>query len=131
MTCADMKRHGNYLTIDKYGDLLNNFLSGRYLDYPSAWCAAFTKEHLKILEYAEDLKYYYNDGYGHEMNAKLGCPPLKDMFQRFERTVNGKFLHLCSPDRNSGFYSQYFSTPNKLFVTDSKCNTGTVEALQK
>lgn len=92
MTCADMRRHGNYLTVDKYGVFLNSVLSDRNLDYPSAWCAAFTKEHLKILEYAEDLKYYYNAGYGHEMNAKLGCPPLKDMFQRFERTVNGKLL---------------------------------------
>lgn len=57
----------------------------------SPWCAAFTKEHLKILEYAEDLKYYYTSGYGHEMNHKLGCSAVKDMMDRFERTVSGNY----------------------------------------
>lgn len=60
-----------------------------YVNRVSAWCTAFTKEQLKIMEYAEDLKYYYTTGYGTEMNYKLGCPAVKDMMERFERIING------------------------------------------
>ncbi|RZC41928.1 multiple inositol polyphosphate phosphatase 1 [Asbolus verrucosus] len=59
------------------------------LNSPSPWCMVFNKEQLKLLEYAEDLKYYYKSGYGNELNAKVGCPPLKDLYEKFERTVNG------------------------------------------
>jgi multiple inositol-polyphosphate phosphatase/2,3-bisphosphoglycerate 3-phosphatase len=48
----------------------------------------FNKEQLKLLEYAEDLKYYYKGGYGNELNGKVGCPPLKDLYEKFEATVN-------------------------------------------
>lgn len=54
----------------------------------SPWCVAFNKEQLKILEYAEDLKYYYRSGYGNEINRKIGCPPLKDLYEKFDQTVN-------------------------------------------
>lgn len=49
----------------------------------SPWCAAFSKEELRILEYREDLDYYYKAGYGREINARLGCPLLHDMMQHF------------------------------------------------
>ncbi|KAJ8943260.1 hypothetical protein NQ318_017277 [Aromia moschata] len=55
----------------------------------SPWCIAFTKNQLKLLEYAEDLKYYYLTGYGNAMSEKIGCSPLKDLYSRFEKTVNG------------------------------------------
>jgi multiple inositol-polyphosphate phosphatase/2,3-bisphosphoglycerate 3-phosphatase len=58
------------------------------LDRPSPWCMVFNKEQLKLLEYAEDLKYYYKGGYGNELNGKVGCPPLKDLYEKFEATVN-------------------------------------------
>lgn len=49
----------------------------------SPWCAVFSKEELRILEYREDLDYYYKAGYGREINARLGCPLLHDMMQHF------------------------------------------------
>ncbi|XP_025156959.1 multiple inositol polyphosphate phosphatase 1 isoform X1 [Harpegnathos saltator] len=49
----------------------------------SPWCAVFNKEELRILEYREDLNYYYKAGYGREINARLGCPLLHDMMQHF------------------------------------------------
>lgn len=55
----------------------------------SAWCALFTTDELKMIEYAEDLRYYYNSGYGSRMNAKIGCPLLKDMMTRFRRLAVG------------------------------------------
>ena len=49
----------------------------------STWCAAFSKKELQILEYREDLDYYYYTGPGREINSKLGCPPMKNMFEHF------------------------------------------------
>lgn len=50
----------------------------------SPWCAAFSKRELTILEYREDLDYYYWSGPGRDINAKLGCPLMKDLFQNFQ-----------------------------------------------
>ncbi|XP_065159990.1 multiple inositol polyphosphate phosphatase 1-like [Atheta coriaria] len=61
-----------------------------YVTRPSPWCAAFTPEQLKLLEYGDDLFYFYRSGYGHEyLNKNLGCGLVKDLYDRFERTVNG------------------------------------------
>ncbi|XP_067005403.2 multiple inositol polyphosphate phosphatase 1 [Anabrus simplex] len=61
----------------------------------SPWCAVFTKDQLKILEYSEDLHYYYKDGFGHQINIDLGCPLIKDLIERFselegENVVRGQ-----------------------------------------
>ncbi|XP_049869444.1 multiple inositol polyphosphate phosphatase 1-like [Pectinophora gossypiella] len=45
----------------------------------SPWCAAFTREDLKRLEYAEDLNTYYKYGYGTPINQQIGCTLVKDM----------------------------------------------------
>lgn len=62
----------------------------------SAWCSAFTKEHLEIIEYAEDISYYVNNGYLNEMNSKVGCLPLKDLMEKLENAINGKIFALYS-----------------------------------
>lgn len=49
----------------------------------SPWCAVFSKEELHVLEYREDLYYYYKAGYGREINARLGCTLLQDMMNHF------------------------------------------------
>ncbi|XP_033215557.1 multiple inositol polyphosphate phosphatase 1 isoform X2 [Belonocnema kinseyi] len=51
----------------------------------STWCAAFSKNELRTLEYREDLNYYYYTGPGRDINAKLGCPPMKNMFEHFRK----------------------------------------------
>lgn len=40
---------------------------------------AFTREDLRLLEYAEDLETYYKYGYGKDLNKKVGCSYVKDM----------------------------------------------------
>lgn len=57
------------------------------VDQPSPWCAAFTKDHLKLLEYAEDLKEYYTAGYGNRLTENIGCGPVQDMYRKFEKTA--------------------------------------------
>ncbi len=49
----------------------------------SAWCAAFSTEDLKVLEYFEDLKYYYKNGYATDINYRMSCPLVKDMATAF------------------------------------------------
>ncbi|XP_060522505.1 multiple inositol polyphosphate phosphatase 1 [Cylas formicarius] len=60
------------------------------VDRPSAWCAAFTKDQLRFLEYGDDLKEYYATGYGNPLTERIGCAPIRDLLRRFQKTVDGK-----------------------------------------
>ena len=55
-----------------------------FLQDESPWCAAFTPEHVSVLEYLEDLKYYYKAGYGSEINSKIMCAAVKDMVKNLQ-----------------------------------------------
>ncbi|KAI4456531.1 multiple inositol polyphosphate phosphatase-related [Holotrichia oblita] len=46
----------------------------------SPWCVAFDLDTIKVIEYAEDLKYYWKDGYGYEITYKQACKTFNDMF---------------------------------------------------
>ena len=50
----------------------------------SPWCAAFSPEDLLIFEYNEDMKSYYKNGYGYEINADQACNPVVDLFNYFK-----------------------------------------------
>ncbi|KAJ9592268.1 hypothetical protein L9F63_001164 [Diploptera punctata] len=50
----------------------------------SPWCAAFSENNIKVFEYAEDLEYYWIDGYGYNITYRQACPPIKDMMQYFQ-----------------------------------------------
>lgn len=39
---------------------------------------------IQILEYNEDLIYYYKHGYGMEINLKVACPLLRDLIVRLK-----------------------------------------------
>ena len=41
------------------------------LEHVSPWCALFSEDDLKILEFADDLKFYWKDGYGFDINWKM------------------------------------------------------------
>lgn len=38
----------------------------------------------KIFEYLEDLKYYYDHGYGNQFGERMGCPIVKDLISNFK-----------------------------------------------
>lgn len=73
------------------------------------WCIAFNKNQLKLLEYVEDLTSYYKSGYGNRMAERIGCSPLKDLYEGFERYVNG------NPDGNKASF--IFSNTNTFQST--------------
>lgn len=50
----------------------------------SPWCAAFSERDLAVMEYAEDLEYYWKDGYGHRVNWEQACIVFSDAVKFFE-----------------------------------------------
>ncbi|CAG9786518.1 unnamed protein product [Diatraea saccharalis] len=66
----------------------------------SPWCALFTDRDLIILEYLNDIRHYYRNGYGSEINGKLGAPALKNLYENFlsvvsndSTSITGYFTH--------------------------------------
>ncbi|KDR19043.1 multiple inositol polyphosphate phosphatase 1-like [Zootermopsis nevadensis] len=78
----------------------------------SPWCAVFSKEELHLMEYREDLEYYYRTGYGNEINVKLGCPTVKDLINRFSQMENQNLHDRIQP---AGIF--YFSHSAALHMT--------------
>lgn len=74
------------LTFNTIKTIYNSCRFERSLNLNShpAWCAVFSQEDLDVLEYDEDLKYYYSNGYGDSHNERLGCPIVKDLMNNFK-----------------------------------------------
>lgn len=53
---------------------------------------AFTQNHVKVLEYHEDLNYYYKNGYGAGLNSRLACSLVVDMLNHLESQANPKVV---------------------------------------
>lgn len=66
--------------VDQIWDMCR-FDQAWYLQEDSPWCAAFLPEHVNVLEYLEDLKYYYKAGYGNGLNSNLMCLAIQDMLK--------------------------------------------------
>lgn len=56
----------------------------------SPWCAAFTPKQFHDLEYPEDLRKYYECGYGLESNERLLCGLVNDMLDHLESNEEPK-----------------------------------------
>lgn len=50
----------------------------------SPWCTVIDLETSRYLEYAEDLKYYWIDGYGYNITYRQACPAFGDMFNHLD-----------------------------------------------
>ncbi|PBC26190.1 Multiple inositol polyphosphate phosphatase [Apis cerana cerana] len=65
--------------------------------FESPWCKVFSLHDFKILEFADDLEYYWNDGYGYKLSYEQACPALRDVFNFFasdeELLVSAYFTH--------------------------------------
>ena len=53
-------------------------------DHVSPWCALFSEDNLKILEFTDDLSFYYKDGYGYDINWQMTKPLVEEMQLRFQ-----------------------------------------------
>lgn len=63
-----------------------------YIQQISPWCAAFTKSHVAVLEYKEDLFYYYKAGYGHLVNEHIACSSMTDMLNHLKNKSGPKVV---------------------------------------
>lgn len=51
----------------------------------SVWCSLFQNDHqLRVMEYLEDLEYYWIDGHGFEITRKVACKTVEDIFHQLE-----------------------------------------------
>lgn len=76
----------------------------------SPWCAVFSKEELRVLEYREDLYYYHKAGYGCAINARLGCTLLQDMMNHFWKATQEDQIR----PRGVFYFSDIISLQNLL-----------------
>lgn len=59
----------------------------------SIWCTLFKDEnHLKIMEFLEDLEYFYIDGPGFEITRKVACKTVDDLLLHLDPSSNDKKL---------------------------------------
>jgi len=59
----------------------------------SPWCQLFSENNLKIIEFREDLKYYYLDAYAYEITTKMTQPLFQDIFTQFSSVRAGVNNH--------------------------------------
>lgn len=69
---------------------------------PSVWCAAFEDKDLEVLEYNEELQYWYTNGYHNPLNYKMACPLMSDLVQIFEGEANMRQKSLMENGPNLG-----------------------------
>lgn len=51
--------------------------------FTSPWCYPFDVRSVQTMEYYQDLKYYWMDGYGHDLTYRQACVSIKNMFENF------------------------------------------------
>lgn len=96
-----MKKLGKLLPIPVCEIPVTFSIISRFPTRPSAWCVAFNKKQLDVLEYAQDLRQYFANGYGNEdVSNRLGCGILKEMYQRLKRGVEGNFSNYITSMHN-------------------------------
>lgn len=47
----------------------------------SPWCSVFSVDDIAVLEYGEDLGYFYEAGYGFAMNENILCEAVQNMLK--------------------------------------------------
>lgn len=78
----------------------------------SPWCALFTTDDLRVLEYVGDLEHYYRSGYGTSINELLGRIPLADLFKNFQAAKNGNGLPIVAYFTDSSTLDMVYTALN-------------------
>ena len=60
----------------------------------SVWCSVFPEETLRLMEYRQDLKYYWRYGHGKAANYQPSCLVLKDLLQTFRYLISVLILFI-------------------------------------
>ncbi|KAK7068393.1 hypothetical protein SK128_007921 [Halocaridina rubra] len=54
----------------------------------SAWCLPFSTYDFEVMEYHQDLKYYYEDSYGQPLNLETACQAVSNIYSHFSNSIN-------------------------------------------
>ena len=76
----------------------------------SPWCRVFSDQELRVMEYREDLEYFWLDGPGHAINSEQACVLVKDMVDTFTGITEGR------EDKRGSFYFTHSGTILKLLA---------------
>uniref|UniRef100_A0A182M1S3 Multiple inositol polyphosphate phosphatase 1 n=1 Tax=Anopheles culicifacies TaxID=139723 RepID=A0A182M1S3_9DIPT len=64
---------------------------------PSPFCTVFTEDQVRVLEYKEDLAYFYRNSYGYSRSQDIACHAMADMLRqltsRDDPSVVAYFTH--------------------------------------
>ncbi|XP_046838609.1 multiple inositol polyphosphate phosphatase 1-like isoform X2 [Vespa crabro] len=72
----------NYDTLDLIYAMCA-FETAWYKDEDSPWCELLSLDDFKVLEFANDIEYYWIDGYGYKITYEQACVVLLDIFKFF------------------------------------------------
>ena len=76
----------------------------------SPWCRVFTDHQLSVMEYREDLEYFWIDGPGFKINGGQACVLVNDALKTFQNIAAGN-------NQSSGtFYFSHSGTLLKLLA---------------
>ncbi|XP_075971143.1 multiple inositol polyphosphate phosphatase 1-like [Anticarsia gemmatalis] len=75
----------NYIAIWDFCRFTSSGINNKF----SPWCALFTTEDLKVMEYADDLREYYSHGYGTPMNKLFGEIAMAELLKSFRNVKEG------------------------------------------
>ena len=78
---------GSNLSSSQVKMLFRGCAFGHAIHSDSAWCAAFSKQELRLIELLEDVDDFLGDAYGRDMNQKAPCPVVEDLVRRLEHAV--------------------------------------------
>lgn len=76
----------------------------------SPWCNVFKDQELEVMEYYEDLEYFWQDGYGYPLNYRQACVHMQDLVQNFRNVSLGLI------EENGVFYFSHSGTMLKFFA---------------
>ncbi|TPX66933.1 hypothetical protein SpCBS45565_g04081 [Spizellomyces sp. 'palustris'] len=54
------------------------------------WCTLLEPGEIRLLEYLDDLKHYWDLGYGFDLNAKVGCALATDVAKELTDAIEGR-----------------------------------------
>ncbi|CAL8069920.1 unnamed protein product [Orchesella dallaii] len=55
---------------------------------PSAWCHVFDEYDFQVMEYRQDVEYYWIDGYGYRLTYEQACPTMQDIVNKLSDKVS-------------------------------------------
>ncbi|GLV32949.1 Multiple inositol polyphosphate phosphatase 2 [Carabus blaptoides fortunei] len=79
-----------FKTVLNFDDLYTMYMTCAFetswsTQLPSPWCNVFDNKSIQVMEYSEDLKYYWIDGYGYNLTYEQACPAVVNLVNYFSR----------------------------------------------